>query len=110
MNVINPIPRAIPLIEPTTAAVGTDVPIQVQQRFTRATVLADALAGLETVKITASVDGGLTFFPLILSGAQIELNANNNFLEIPFPIVLGVTKDATASACGVYFMANQLPN
>ena len=69
--------------------------------------MATNLAGAETVEIMFSVDGGTTFEELAQDGADLTLTATANTLAITSPLLLGVKKDATVAAAGVFVMANQ---
>ena len=95
------------LIAPQTAAVTVAVPFAVQQRFLKATLMATGLAGAEAIPVLFSVDDGVTFEAASELGTAVELTATNNTTAINSPILLGVTKPATAGAVGVYIMSNK---
>lgn len=107
---INQLPTPIELIADTTDAVDTPVPFFVQQRFTEATLVATGLDAAETVAIEVSVDGGESFKPLAQDGADLTLTATQSTYTIRSPLLIGVTKSATAGAAGVYIWVNQTPN
>lgn len=62
------------------------------------------LAGAEEVEILFSIDGGDTFEPLSQDGADLVLSATANTYRVESAMFLGVLKDATASAAGVFIM------
>ncbi len=92
------------IIEETTDAVSTAVEFAVVQKMLPATLSATNLTAAETVAVMFSVDGGTTFEALAQDGADLELTATSNVFSIQSPMMLGVTKSATASASGVFIM------
>ena len=96
--------RPVVLIAPVTGAVGSgaEAPFPVTQDRLPCTILADGLATTEEVQLSWSIDGGTTWVPLLQGGAAIVLTATINAVPITSPMLIGVTKDATAAACGVY--------
>jgi hypothetical protein len=50
------------------------------------------------------VDGGETFEPLAQEGADLELTATSNVLNITSPLLMGVTKTVTVGESGVFIM------
>lgn len=95
------------LIPEQTGVETTVQPFRVRQQFLPATIFATNLAGAESVAILFSIDDGVTFEPLSQDGADLTLVATANTLTINSPMLLGVTKTATAAAAGVFVMANQ---
>lgn len=96
--------RPTELIKAQTGAVTTPAVFPVVQKALPATVSASNLAGSESVAILFSVDGGSTFEPMSQGGAALELTATDNQLTIESPLMLGVTKSATAGLSGVFIM------
>ena len=94
----------ITLILEQTAVVTTPAAQQVQPLDLPSTIFATNLAGSEEVDVLFSIDGGLTFEPLSQDGADLKLTETTNTYTIVSPLLLGVTKDATASASGVFIM------
>lgn len=92
------------LILAQTAAVTTTAEFPVVQKNLPATLSATNLAGSESVAVLFSVDGGTTFEPLSQDGSDLTLTATKNSLAITSPLLLGVTKSATAAASGVFIM------
>jgi hypothetical protein len=96
--------KPTPIISERTAAVSTAVEFAVVQKMIPATISATNLAGSETVAILFSVDGGETFEPLAQDGADLELTATSNVLNITSPLLMGVTKTVTVGESGVFIM------
>ena len=94
--------RPVVLIAPVTGAVVAKAPFQITQDRCPVTILADGLATTEEVDLYWSIDGGTTWVLLQQGGAPIVLDATNNAVKIDHPMLIGVVKDATAAACGVY--------
>lgn len=90
------------LIPEQTDAVTTPAAQQVQPIDLPSTIFATNLAGSEEVDILFSVDGGDSFEPLSQDGSALKLTSTSNTFAIVSPMLLGVTKDATASASGVF--------
>lgn len=93
------------LISPTTSAVTTKAAYSVVKP--PVFVFADALVLAETCTFYVSKDHGANWVALAMKegGATtgaITLTATRMGIVIDFPCYLGVTKAATASACGVY--------
>lgn len=88
------------LIEPTVAAVATEVPLP-DFKFPT-TLIADGLAGAETVSVWLSHDQGTTWQAYLVGGAQLTLTATAPNVRVEGPAFLGVTKSATVAATGVY--------
>lgn len=88
------------LIAPATGAVSAKVPFEtMNHRFV--IVGTDALATTETAPIY--VKQGNTFVPLYdLAAAQVKLTASIQSITLDGGPEYAVTKDSTASACGVY--------
>ena len=95
------------LIAPTTDAVATHVTFPIEQRFLPASIFATGLAGVEEVDLFFSVDNGVTFLAAQQDGSPVTLSLTNNEQSIVAPIFLGITKDATVSAAGVYLFTNK---
>ena len=89
-----------------TGAVTTEVPFNVDGTSLPATLMATNLAGSESVAVLFSVDGGTTFEPLSQDGADLTLTATANTFSVVSPLLLGVTKTATAAAGGVFIMTD----
>ncbi len=96
--------KPTPIILEQTDAVSTPVEFPVVQKSLPATIYATNLEAAETAAILFSVDGGTTFEPLAQDGADLELTATSNVFTIQSPMLLGVTKSATASPSGVFIM------
>lgn len=94
----------ITLIPEQTGAVTTPAKHQVQPLEVPATIFATNLAGSETVDILFSVDGGQTFEPLSQDGSDLKLTSTTNTFAIISPMLIGVTKEATISASGIFIM------
>lgn len=93
---------SITLIEPTTAAVTTTVFHAIQGEDVPATLIVQGLAGAEEVDIVISVDNGATSATAFQDGAAIVLTATDNTLAINSAMRIGVLKDATLAATGVF--------
>ena len=98
------------LIEPQTGAVTVEASFQVAQKYLPATLMATGLAGAETVAVLFSVNGGSTWEPVAQDGSDLELTATANMYAVESPLMLAVTKTATAAASGVYLMYKQPPS
>jgi len=99
--------KPVTLIEPTTSAVTTVVPYAVDQRFLPGSIFAPDLAGSEAVQVLYSIDNGENFVAAQEGGSAVTLTETNNEQIILGPVLLGVTKDATVSAVGVFVMTNK---
>ena len=94
------------IIKEQTGAVTAVAEFAVMQRMLPATLFATGLAGAETVEVLFSVDGGATFEELSQDGADLTLTATANVFNIQSPLLLGVKKDATIAAGGVFIMTS----
>ncbi len=94
------------IIKQQTGAVTTPARFAVVQNVLPGTLFATNLAGGESVAILFSADGGATFEPMAQDGADLTLTATSNVLFIDAPLLLGVTKTATAGLSGVFIMTN----
>lgn len=92
------------LIEETTSVVASVVGtgVAITQDMTPATLFVTNLAGVEEVDIFISQDAGLTFQASAQDGSLVTMSLLNNTLSINSPMRIGVTKDATVSASGVF--------
>lgn len=90
------------LISPTTSAVTTKAKFQVTRDNLPVTISAPGLATTEECDIYYSQDGGTTWSLLYDDGSAVVLTATKTAISVYAPILLGVVKDATASAVGVY--------
>ena len=94
--------EALTLIPKQTAAVTDTKVIAIKQNQVPATIMANDLAGSEEVDIFFSPDGGDSFATAFQEGSAIVLTATANILTIESPVHLGVQKDATVAAVGVF--------
>jgi len=92
----------VELIPQQTAAEATQKPYKITADRVPTTILADNLAGAEEVDFYFSIDGGTTWKVLQVDGSPVVLTATDNAKTFFGPMLIGVTKDATAGACGVY--------
>ena len=91
------------LIEAQTDAVSTQAPFQVTRDNLPVTLMAVGLAGSEECDLYFSHDEGTTWTLLRdKDGNVLKLTATVTSLAIDSPILLGVTKDASVGAAGVY--------
>ena len=90
------------LIPAATDAETTQKVAKIRQEALPATLFATGLAGVEVATVFISPDGGGTFEAMFQGGTAVELTATNNIISINSPMTIGVTKDATASAAGVF--------
>jgi hypothetical protein len=74
---------------------NTDVPV---------TIMAVGLAGIETISLWFSIDGGITFEEYMSNGSQLTFTATHNVRACYSGIYLGFTK--TSSVAGVSLVAN----
>lgn len=88
------------IIAPTTGAVSTKADFDATNYF-QIMIAADALATTETATIFAKVNGAYVPVPNILNTAA-GLTATVPAVVLPGGIIYGVTKQATAGACGVF--------
>ena len=88
------------IIAPTTSAVSAETEIRITDL--PATIIATGLATTETVSIAYSVDNGKNWEDLYLEGLQTQLTATNKAVGLYSPMLIAVTKSATAAASGVY--------
>lgn len=93
------------LISAQTDAVSTKAPFRVVD--VPAMVFASNLAGAEEVDLFVSPDDGTTWITLGLeegdgTPAAVTLTATRTAFIIHSPMYLGVTKDATVGAAGVF--------
>lgn len=91
---------AVEIIPAQTDAVTVQARIRVTE--VPATIIADNLAGAEECDLYFSVDDGANWVTLQEDGSPTKLTAVNNAIAVYSPMLIGVTKDATAGACGVY--------
>lgn len=93
---------AQPLIAETINAI-TDVQfVNVTQEMVPATLIATNLVSAEEAQVLVSVDDGATTQPAIQEGTTVLLTATDNVKSVNSPMMIGVTKDATVSAAGVF--------
>ena len=92
----------VELISATTDAVSTKAPYKITQDRVPVTIVADNLAGSEEVDFYFSIDAGANWVLLQVDGSPVVLTATDNAKTFFGPMLIGVVKDATASACGVY--------
>src|SRR5690554_4101842 len=93
------------VIEKTTEAVVDPRAFAVQVARLPCTILATGLGEGEEVSVHFSPDGGNTWEPLKRNGQAVTLTEDNNISKIDSPILLGVTKSATALPAGVFVSA-----
>lgn len=96
------------IIAPTTSAETTEQEIRVTDL--PASIIATNLATTETVSIAFSVDNGKNWEDLYLEGLQVQLTATNKAVGLYSPMLIAVTKSATAAASGVYLSNSQGPD
>ena len=94
--------EAITVIPKQTDAVTDTRFIALRKDQVPATIMANDLAGSEEVDIFFSPDGGETFDTAFQEGSAVVLTATANLLTIESPVHLGVQKDATVAAVGVF--------
>lgn len=89
----------ITLINPTTAAVVTEVPVDARA-YDRILIAAPGLATTEEVDI--KIGGGAAYAPFTMPDGttSAKLTATNASLELP-GAMYGILKDATAGSVGV---------
>lgn len=92
----------VELIAAATGAVVTQVPYKVNQDRIPTTIVADNLAGAEEVDLYFSIDRGANWIVLNVDGSPVVLTATDNAKTFYGPLYIGILKDATAGACGVY--------
>lgn len=92
----------VEIIAAQTGAVATQKPYKITQDRVPTTIIADNLAGAEEVDIYFSVDAGATWVLLYVDDVAVVLTATANAKTFYGPMLIGVLKDATAGACGVY--------
>jgi hypothetical protein len=90
------------LIAAVTGAVSTQVDFKITSSMLPVTILTEGLDSGETVTLHSSPDDGTTFSPLYKDGTAVTIATQDGCVVIDYPIYLGVTKTATAAACGVY--------
>lgn len=89
-----------PIIPPTTGAVSTKADFDATTYF-QVIIAADALATTETATIFVKVNGA--YAPMANpAGTAAGLTATVAGITLPGGVVYGVTKQATAGACGVF--------
>jgi len=93
------------IISPQTGAVTTEAEIRITDL--PATIGASNLATTETVTILFSVDNGATWEESAIDGITTQLTATNKIIGVYSPVLLAVTKSATAAASGVYLTTSQ---
>lgn len=96
--------KALPqtLIEPTVSATTIVKFVDVTQSMVPATLIASGLATTEEVQILVSIDNGATSFAAQVEGTTEILTATDFITTINSPMMVGVTKDATAGLSGVF--------
>lgn len=88
------------VIAPTTAAVATKTDFDAST-YQTVIIAADALAGIEVATIFAKVNG--SYIPMVNAlGAAAGLTLALPAITLPGGFTYGVTKGATAGACGVF--------
>lgn len=90
------------LIEETTSAVTTPAFVKVTQDMVPATLIASGLATTEEAQVLVSVDDGVTNQEVLQEGTTVVLTATDTVKSINSPMMVGVTKDATVAAGGVF--------
>lgn len=88
------------IISSQTAAVSTVQSIRVSH--VPATLFATGLAGAEECDLYISPDAGATWEVLDKDSSPVTLTAVNSSYSIQSPMLLGVKKDATSAASGIY--------
>ena len=78
------------------------VPFKITQDQVPCTISANLLAGTEEVNFYYSIDAGTTWVLMQVEDTPAVLTATYNLKTFYGPIMLGVLKDATDGACGVY--------
>jgi hypothetical protein len=90
------------LISPQTAAVTAKAMFKITDARIPCTLIANNLASAEEVDVYFSVDGGATWVLMQSGGTAVKLTATTPYVTFTTPMTIGVVKDATAGACGVY--------
>lgn len=90
------------LISAQTDEVATKARFPITQDRVPTTIIADNLAGAEEVDFYFSIDDGATWALLYVDGSAVVLTATDNAKTFYGPMLIGVVKDETAGACGVY--------
>lgn len=89
------------IIPPQTAEVTDVAQFPVVQKMLPATLFATNLGSGESAAILTSSDGGVTFEAASQDGSAMVLSNTANAISIQSPVLLGVTKTATALLSGV---------
>lgn len=88
------------IVTPATGAQATAQPFDATA-YSQVIIAADKLATTETCTIFVQVNG--TFVPMVNSaGTASSLTATVPSIVLPGGVVYGVTKQATAAACGAF--------
>lgn len=90
------------LILPTQSAVATPAFVDVTQAMVPATLIATGLATTEEAQVLISVDDGATNQAVQQEGTTVVLTATDTVKSINSPMMVGVTKDSTVAAGGVF--------
>ena len=90
-----------PIIPPQTGEVTDVASFPVVQKMLPATLMVSNIGAGESVAILVSLDGGDTFEPVFQDGVALVMDNTSNSISIQAPVLLGVTKTATALAVGV---------
>ncbi len=94
--------KSITLIPEQTGVVTTPVFNEIVGGDTPATLIATGLAGVEEVDVLISVDNGVSNQPVVQEGTTVKLTVTNNTVTINSPMTVGVIKDTTVGAAGVF--------
>lgn len=96
----------LPIIEPTTDAVSTEVDFD-SSPYSYVLLAADGLATTETAGLFVRVVDA--YVPVVdATGTAVTLTADVGYVQVPGGPVYGVTKDATVAECGVYAITGSL--
>lgn len=90
------------LIEPTTDVVVTIAFVDVTQAMVPATLIATNLVSAEEAQVLVTTDDGATSQAVTQEGVTVVLTATDAVKSVNSPMKIGVTKDATVSASGVF--------
>ncbi len=90
------------LIAETTDVVTAPVFVDVTLNMIPATLIGTNLAAAEEAQVLVSVDDGANSQAAQQEGSTVVLTATDSVKSINSPMMIGVTKDATVSASGVF--------
>lgn len=100
--------KPIRVVEEQTGAITVPIQFPVEHKKIPATIFATNLGVDESVAILFSTDGGKTFEPHAQDGVDLVMTETANAFSINAPILIGITKTATAAPVGVFIMTTNV--